>query len=240
MNRTYRTSKGTELPLLNLKGRDYLEVKFRLVWFREEHPDWSIETEFLSIDAHSACARAVVKDATGRIIATSHKTESESNFPDFMEKAETGAIGRALALIGYGTQFCADELDEGERIVDSPVAKRNDYATGQASSVPRVNRAASSAVVPPGPGKFDLGDFRINFGKKYLGKSLKEIPRAEIESYLGWLEKKAAEKGGSDLNVRLLKDAVDRFHHPEKFVRQANGLEPKPHPEPGRAEEAAS
>ena len=101
-------------------------------------------------------------------------------------------------------------------------------------------RAASSAVVPPGPGKFDLGDFRINFGKKYLGKSLKEIPRAEIESYLGWLEKKAAEKGGSDLNVRLLKDAVDRFHHPEKFVRQANGLEPKPHPEPGRAEEAAS
>ena len=37
-----------------------------------------------------------------------------------MEKAETGSIGRALALLGYGTQFCADELDEGDRIVDAP------------------------------------------------------------------------------------------------------------------------
>ena len=230
MNRTYKTSKGTELPLLNLKGRDYLEVKFRLVWFREDHPDWSIETEFLTIDATSACARAVVKDSTGRIIATSHKTESESNFPDFLEKAETGAIGRALALIGYGTQFCADELDEGGRIVDSPVAKRQDYASGRAASLPPVSRPTPAAAHPPAgaPGKFDLGDFRINFGKKYLGKSLKEIPRGEIESYLDWLEKKAAEKGGSDLNVRLLKDAVDRFHNPEKYVRQANGLEMAP------------
>jgi hypothetical protein len=227
MNRTYKTAKGTELPLLNLKGRDYLEVKFRLVWFREDHPDWSIETEFLSIDAHSACARAVVKDATGRVIATSHKTESESNFPDFMEKAETGAIGRALALIGYGTQFCADELDEGERIVDSPVAKRSEYSQGT-SFVPGVSRAASSAH-PPSPGKFDLGEFRINFGKKYLGKSLKDIPRSEIEGYIDWLEKKSAERGGSDLNVRLLKDAVNRFHHPEKFIREKNGVAPVDH-----------
>lgn len=43
--RNYRTSKGTELPLLNLRGKQYFEVKFRLVWFREDHPDWSIETE---------------------------------------------------------------------------------------------------------------------------------------------------------------------------------------------------
>ncbi len=48
-NKTYRTHKGTELPILNLRGRDYLEVKYRLVWFREEHPDWSIETEFMSV-----------------------------------------------------------------------------------------------------------------------------------------------------------------------------------------------
>jgi hypothetical protein len=37
-------------------------------------------------------------------------------------KAETKAVGRALAMLGYGTQF-APEMDEGERIVDSPVAK---------------------------------------------------------------------------------------------------------------------
>src|SRR5687768_10236933 len=119
--RSYKTSKGTELPLLNLRGKEYLEVKYRLVWFREDHPDWSIETELISVADVSAYARATVRDEQGRIIATSHKFESIQGFPDFIEKAETGAIGRALALIGYGTQFCADELDEGKRIVDAPV-----------------------------------------------------------------------------------------------------------------------
>jgi ssDNA-binding Zn-finger/Zn-ribbon topoisomerase 1 len=46
--------------------------------------------------------------------------ESKRDFGDFIEKAETKAVGRALAMLGYGTQFAADELDEGQRIVDSP------------------------------------------------------------------------------------------------------------------------
>jgi hypothetical protein len=56
------------------------------------------------------------------VIATGTKAESRNGFTDYLEKAETGAIGRALALCGYGTQF-APELEEAERIVDSPVAR---------------------------------------------------------------------------------------------------------------------
>ena len=52
--------------------------------------------------------------------ATGTKSETAASFPDYIEKAETGAIGRALAGLGYGTQF-APELDEENRIVDSPV-----------------------------------------------------------------------------------------------------------------------
>jgi len=130
----FKTNKGTELPILDLRGKDYLEVKYRIVWFREEHPLWSIETEFVSLDAQAACARAIIKDETGRIITTSHKAEDKKGFPDFMEKAETGAIGRALALIGYGTQFCADELDEGDRIVDAPAIPTKKKYTPSANS----------------------------------------------------------------------------------------------------------
>ena len=36
-------------------GRDYLPVAYRLVWFREERPDWGIETQPVSID----CERGV-------------------------------------------------------------------------------------------------------------------------------------------------------------------------------------
>ncbi|MBC7396740.1 MAG: hypothetical protein H7333_04780 [Bdellovibrionales bacterium] len=218
--RSFLTAKGTELPILNLRGKDYLEVKYRLVWFREEHPAWAIETELINTTDKAATARAVVRDETGRIIATSHKAETSNHFPDFMEKAETGAIGRALALIGYGTQFCADELDEGERIVDAPATPVHRNYSNQptssrpaasASSTPEVLGASSSAGLTFE--KPDLGDFQIKFGKKYMGKKLREIPREEIEGYLQWLESAAQKKGqGLSSEVSTLKYVVERYY----------------------------
>jgi hypothetical protein len=102
-------------------GREYLPVAQRLVWFRDEHPDWGILTEPVAIDIEKGYAifKATVANADGKAIGTGTKMETARGFPDFAEKAETGAIGRALAVCGYGTQF-APELEEGERIVDSP------------------------------------------------------------------------------------------------------------------------
>jgi len=228
MNRVFSTAKGTELPLLNLRGSDYLEVKYRLVWFREEHPTWSIETEFVSVTERSACARAVIRDETGRTIATSHKMENSMSFPDFMEKAETGAIGRALALIGYGTQFCADDLDEGDRIVDSPV-----------SATPGVVRATSVGLkrnVPPAATNraealSTPGDFVVHFGKKYMGRKVKDIPREDLESYLDWLDGNAAKKNQKPTpEVELLRHAFERHYYPENFesapIDTMSGMEP--------------
>jgi len=127
-------------------SRDYLPVQWRLVWFRSACPSGSIETEMLHLDLdrdteeeayvwnaerrrsekitkHAkgfVIFRAMVKDGQGSI-ATGTKSEKAASFPDFIEKAETGAIGRALAALGYGTQFTGDEWDEAHRIVDSPV-----------------------------------------------------------------------------------------------------------------------
>lgn len=116
-----KTKAGTQLPLIDLKGKPYLQVAHRLVWFREEHGDWSIDTDITG-DETVTLAKATIKDETGRVIATAHKREHKVHFQDHAEKAETGAIGRALALCGYGTQFAPD-MDEGDSIVDSPVAR---------------------------------------------------------------------------------------------------------------------
>jgi hypothetical protein len=208
--RNYKTVKGTELPLLNLRGKQYLEVKYRLVWFREDHPDWSIETELISVTDVSAYAKAIVRDETGRIIATSHKFESIQGFPDFIEKAETGSIGRALALIGYGTQFCADDLDEGKRIVDSPIPLRGVDATAEQNAESSTEESSSpeeqKATIPP-------GEFTINFGRKYKGKKLKEISRSELEGYIQWLEGSAVREGTPlSYQVRYLKSAYERLY----------------------------
>lgn len=129
------TPRGTQLPLLYLSRKakhngnwvdmpptPYLQVAHRLVWFREEHPRWQILPELLHHDPGlSAVYRATVKDESGLVLATATGSESKADFADYLEKAETKAIGRALALCGYGTQYAAAELDEGTRLVDSPV-----------------------------------------------------------------------------------------------------------------------
>jgi hypothetical protein len=117
----FTTPKGTTLPLLDMRGKPYLQVAHRLVWFREERPTWSIETEPMELTQTSTYFKATIRDAEGRLMATAHKFEDKQGFTDHREKAETGAVGRALALIGYGTQFCADDLNEGERDVDTPI-----------------------------------------------------------------------------------------------------------------------
>src|SRR6266699_166108 len=126
--------------------KDYLGVQWRLVWFRGDCPEGTIETEMLMLEPDReteeegfawneekrrsekimkrangfAVFRAKVTDGKGGS-AMGTKSEKAASFADYIEKAETGAIGRALAALGYGTQFVADEFDEGERIVDAPV-----------------------------------------------------------------------------------------------------------------------
>lgn len=176
--KTFKTPKGTELHLLDMRGKDYLEVKWRILWFREEKPDWAIQTEFVSTTADSAFCKASILNQEGRIIATSHKFEDKQGFGDFREKAETGAIGRALALIGYGTQFCAEELEEGKRIVDSPVSRSD-------------QRIYPSPEQPTsGDGNVEPTGYRIRFGK-WAQRSLEEVEREhgidEMDGYASYL-----------------------------------------------------
>jgi len=107
--------------LIKVKGKDYLEVKFRLHWFRQEHPDWDIRTDLikLDIDRGIAVVRSDIFDEQGKHRSSGLSMETMKNFQDYLEKSETSATGRALAALGYGT-LQSVELEEG-KIVDSPV-----------------------------------------------------------------------------------------------------------------------
>lgn len=135
--------------LMDLKGKKYLQVAYRILWLNEEakagNLRFSLMTELVKEsewkdargrDVKEAVFKAtvIIKDAQGSVLkeVVGWGSETSTDFGDFREKAETKAIGRALALAGFGTQFAVADFEEGEGIspvdgtkgpavVDSPV-----------------------------------------------------------------------------------------------------------------------
>lgn len=103
-------------------GADYLEVKWRVYWLRTQHPDAVITTELISHENTVAVFKAHVAIPGGGS-STGWGSEGYDDFRDYLEKAETKALGRALAALGFGTQFTPDfDFAEGqEKVVDAPV-----------------------------------------------------------------------------------------------------------------------
>jgi len=113
---------------MKLRDKDYLQVAHRVVVFRKEHPNWTIETNVKTIGEDEyvfARVAAPIEDGNCtalNTIATAHKRVRvggqgpSGKYP--VETAETGAIGRALAFCGYGT--LAGDIDEYEQIADAP------------------------------------------------------------------------------------------------------------------------
>lgn len=140
--------------LKKISGNDYLEVKWRIAWFRAAHPDGSINTEWVPLSPGIAMFKATVSGGGGS--ATGYGTETPDDFKDYIEKAETKAIGRALGALGYGTQFAFDhDFNAGSKnptqyqVVDSPGSAAQ-YGQGQqAAATPNRQRAPQEQSAPP-------------------------------------------------------------------------------------------
>jgi hypothetical protein len=126
--------------LSKFDGRDYLEVKWRIMWLRSEHPDARIATEIVqhNEEAGFALFRAEVEIPSGGK-STGWGSETVRDFHDYIEAAETKALGRALASLGYGTQFCSDfdfsanARPGRDQVVDAPVnlaSRGSNFARG--------------------------------------------------------------------------------------------------------------
>lgn len=143
--------------LMQLKGRDYLNVQNRLLWFiRDQRAlivaglakmPYVVQTDLVEMDRENGWAhfKTFVRDVLGNE-ATMYGSESARDFGDFAEKASTKSLGRALLALGYGTAF-APEMDEGERVVDSPVERRGPARQRPASA--RVEEPAATPYATP-------------------------------------------------------------------------------------------
>ena len=82
--------------------RDYLEVKYRILWLRRDHPTARVESECLDHTENFALFRATI-DLGEKGYAEGHGSEWKESFLNFIERAETRALGNALDALGYST-----------------------------------------------------------------------------------------------------------------------------------------
>lgn len=179
--------------LTQINGAEYLEVKWRLVWFRNDHPDGRIDTELVSHDGNTAVFKACVEipDAGS---ATGWGSEDASDFSDYIEKAETKAVGRALAALGYGTQFCPD-FEFGarhRRVVDTPI-DLNGTRSRRAKTNPELLQATERQV------RFLLAiarevgmseDELNNESQESFGHRVSELERREASTFIERLQQR--------------------------------------------------
>ncbi len=144
--------------LRQLRGRggntDYLDVKWRLVWLRSEHPDAQIATEHVTITSDMAIFKARVAIPEGGS-ATGYGSETSKDFTDFIEKAETKALGRALIALGYGTpysqEFGEDDVVEATPPMRAVPAQPDAPRPERPSAAPQAAVAQRPTVAPYSP-----------------------------------------------------------------------------------------
>jgi hypothetical protein len=129
---------------------DYVEVKFRILQFWEKYPEGSIVTEMLHVDDRCVRIKAYVyqhryvKDGDSQLplgvghaeeyriteadIKRDSKKQYEPNATSAVENCETSAVGRALAMAGFGVSKSVASRQEMEKVERELLRQENERA----------------------------------------------------------------------------------------------------------------
>ncbi|MGI5851770.1 MAG: hypothetical protein GX340_07210 [Clostridiales bacterium] len=172
---------------------DYLEVKWRMVWFREnnsENTQTTVLDKIIDINNRFAYFEIQVTDTKGNV-EVGVGSETGEDFHDYIEKAYTKAYGRALAALGYGTQFAPD-LEEGDRIADSPVARSDetsDESSAQDEAITDPQRRAIFAIYNSiNLTEEEMKDIILSRYQKVDSKALTKREASDLIDYLNHLK----------------------------------------------------
>lgn len=150
------TNFNPEKYLTLVNGKEYLEVRWRIKWFRTDFPEGRIETDLVSYTEREAVVKATVtaiRDGAICGVSSDYGSETPQDFGDYLEKASTKAIGRALASLGFGTQFTTEHdfgADQG-RVVDSPVARGGGSRETSNQARPQPQQSSSGEILASDP-----------------------------------------------------------------------------------------
>ena len=118
-NGVQMADKSLSNKAIDIKGKKYVQVADRILYFNETYPQGKIETRILSeLQADRVIIKAIVTPDTDkserRFVGHSQAVWGDGyiNKTSAIENCETSAIGRALGLMGIGVIDSVASVDE--------------------------------------------------------------------------------------------------------------------------------
>lgn len=147
---------------INIKGKEYVMVNERLKEFRLKYPNYSLESEIVSLEDDFIVIKAIIRNEDNRVIATGlaqeDKGSSMINKTSYIENCETSAWGRALGNLGIGIDTSIASAEEMQMAISKQEQISQDEIIG--------------------------GAFVLK-GGKYNGKTIQEVLEKD-EGYIRW------------------------------------------------------
>ena len=167
------------IPTINLKGKQYSEVKDRVMFFRlnEQFKGWRIVTKPLNISNDEATFFAEVYNDMDKVVSTGTAYERASqgmvNKTSHVENCETSAVGRALGFLGIGIVGGIAPADDVIKVVNKEDIKISDE-----------QRQTLAAMIQDS--QTDL----IKFNETFSIQKLTDLPQSEFNRAFAMLQSK--------------------------------------------------
>lgn len=130
------TDKSLKGKAIDIKGKQYVLVADRIIYFNEQYPNGSITTDLISDPTSgTVIVKAYVfpesKNAARTFTGYSQAVIGDGmvNKTAALENAETSAVGRALAMMGIGVIDSVASVDEINKAQGSTGTREMKFAT---------------------------------------------------------------------------------------------------------------
>lgn len=129
-------SVNERVKKIEVNGKNYTCVAARISAFRELCPVGTISTEILSLADGVVTMKTTITDENGKILATGMAQEKETssyiNKTSYIENCETSAVGRALGMLGMGSDEQMASAEEVANAINNQNKQANNQGQQQA------------------------------------------------------------------------------------------------------------
>lgn len=128
--------KSLKSKAVKIKGKDYVLVSDRVLFFNEQYPNGKIETKLIKYENKQIIMKAMVTPdvSTPDRVFTGWSQEIDGegtvNKTSALENAETSAVGRAMAMLGIGVIDSIASVDEINK-----AKNRNNYQPAETINI---------------------------------------------------------------------------------------------------------